>query len=280
MSEWLQKLEPSPEKKEEQERKLPEILKNAGQQVIQRYIEDQARIYTLSGDPEVQETIMALEKINWDEAVKTILAQGEGRGRLEAIALLDASEGNIDRTIVEVEGLQNLQDTGEEAEDLERRAVNLEEREDVKRGFDITKNLVAEYRDWLIEDIPELRTRHTRDEFRKWIKNTAASYNRLRGNAQRRGEEETADSIKKNLDLLEQVWREEPLTMEERNSLLDFLNKEILVRRVSIGEQLARFFLREGYEREKLLNLEKQIIKLRQFAANVEGRTWVKIQKR
>ena len=147
-------------------------------------------------------------------------------------------------------------------------------------SFDITKNLVAEYRDWLIEDIPELRTRHTRDEFRKWIKNTAASYNRLRGNAQRRGEEETADSIKKNLDLLEQVWREEPLTMEERNSLLDFLNKEILVRRVSIGEQLARFFLREGYEREKLLNLEKQIIKLRQFAANVEGRTWVKIQKR
>lgn len=271
MNQEFPKLELTSERKEIMERELPQLLKRAGQHAFFRLIEDFTRFYEVSGhDPDVYQTILDLQSINWDEAIGRIIHfKTEGK-TLEAVTLLDFSVGQIEQSIVELETLQNLQ----EEDDLEEQAEAVED-------FETIMKKMADYRDWLLEEEPELQGNYTKDDFEKWLKSTIRRYESLLGEMKQRGDNEPPRQLLARYMACERVLVGKVLLPDEKYQVLKALRIEILGRRIEATHELTGCLLGERgqYDRKALLEVEKEIIKFRQFISSVEGEEWVKTKK-
>lgn len=245
------------EKKEPREAALPLIAGFASNEVVKNYLRA-AEAFPPTTEEELRR-VAALKKFDSRIFGMQLIKEGVSGKELAILALLD------------------------EAEDIiTQESETLSDSRTQQKATSTMRDFLALHRDRLLEKLPELRRAYTKKDFEDWLRSIMRSNEQSQTRKIDTSDEGLKNRIKasteKEYKALDRYFSGAPLLEDDYKEIYRLLDDDIRSARSPTTEEIINFILGEEYDDQALLKFEADILKMRQFRANLESGDWANKQ--
>lgn len=257
----------TPEKEKEAEKDLPASLREGINYFLAKSVRSiEAYEEQYGFDEETKRQVTEIKNLDRESLFEKLKGKLYRQQPLETVALFDLVSGFIEEELEAVRNSKKVDGSfGNDPQAYEGKIRN-------------SLDKYTYQRDRLIDEVPELGKTYSKQDFEKWLAARLKIQEDTLKDIERKKETQIFyDNTLLVYKIFDHALSGRVLAGEEIKILLNLLDDDIRAYREAARDFILEYFLGQPYDGQELENLEKYILRYRQFKVGIESGEWVKV---